>query len=71
MKSKNYILMQIKELYTDKLGWYEYQADGEIEKIKDKTVYELLVIKKQLAESKDGPDMRCLHWFRDEARFDE
>jgi hypothetical protein len=70
MKSKNYILMQIKDLYTNKLGWYDYQADGEIEKIKDKTVYELLVIKKTLAESKDGPDMRCLHWFRDDSRFD-
>lgn len=70
MKSKNYILMQIKELYTGKLGWYEYQADRELEKLKEKTVYELLVIKKQLVESKDGPDMRCLHWFRDESRFD-
>lgn len=70
MKSKNYILMQIKELYTNKLGWYEHQADAEIDKIKDKTVYELLVIKKNLADTTDGPDMRCLHWFRDDARFE-
>jgi hypothetical protein len=70
MKSKNYILMQIKDLYTNKLGLYDHQADGEIEKIKDKTVYELLVIKKTLSESEDGPNMQCLHWFRDESRFD-
>jgi hypothetical protein len=41
MKSKSYILMQIKELYVQKFGYYPYQADGEVDKIKDHTVYEL------------------------------
>ena len=62
--------MQIKDLYTDKLGLHDYQADAEIEKLKDKTVYELLVMKKTLSDSEDGPKMQCLHWFRDESRFD-
>lgn len=70
MKSKSYILMQIQELYVNKRGYYPYQAEMEVEKIKDKTVYELLTIKKELAESENTSDTTCLHWFRDDTRFD-
>jgi hypothetical protein len=70
MKSKSYILMQIKDLYVEKFGYYPYQADVEVDKIKEHTVYELLTIKKELTEKPCETDMRCLHWFRDDTRFD-
>ena len=70
MKSKAYILMQIKDIYVNKFGYYPYQADVEVDKIKERTVYELLTIKKELTEREDEQDMTCLHWFRDEKRFD-
>lgn len=61
--------MQIKELYVNKFGYYPYQADMQIDTIKDQTVYELLTIKKELTE-RECADMTCLHWFRDDTRFD-
>ncbi len=47
MKSKNYILQQIKELLIDRKSYSEERADQYIETIKTKTVYELLVEKKR------------------------
>tara|TARA_B100000287_G_scaffold117133_1_gene109056 strand:+ start:3297 stop:3515 length:219 start_codon:yes stop_codon:yes gene_type:complete len=70
MKSKSYILMQIKDIYINKYGYYPYQAEQEVDKIKERTVYELLTIKKELTEKEHYQDMTCLHWFRDDARFD-
>ncbi|QIG59520.1 hypothetical protein [Dishui Lake phycodnavirus 2] len=70
MKSKSYILMQIKELYVNKFGYYPYQADMEVDKVKDHTVYQLLTLKKELTEKECNTDMTCLHWFRDDTRFD-
>lgn len=63
--------MQIRDLYMNKYGYYPYQADREVEKVQDRTVYELLTIKKELMEREHHPDMTCLHWFRDESRFEE
>lgn len=63
--------MQIKDLYVKKFGYYPYQADMEVDKIKERTVYELLNIKKELTEKEETcGDMTCLHWFRDDTRFD-
>ena len=62
--------MQIKDIYVNKFGYYPYQADVEVDKIKERTVYELLTIKKELTEREDEQDMTCLHWFRDDKRFD-
>jgi len=70
MKSKSYILMQIKDIYINKYGYYPYQAEQEVDKIKERTVYELLTIKKELTEKEHYQDMTCLHWFRDDTRFD-
>ena len=44
MKSKNYILMQIKTILMDRKSYRENKADEYVENIKDKTVYELLAV---------------------------
>jgi|TARA_Y100000361_G_C11054946_1_gene287352 hypothetical protein len=49
MKSKNYILKQIKDLLIDRKSYSDDKADKYIEDIKTKTVYELLVMKKELS----------------------
>jgi len=62
--------MQIKDLYVNKFGYYPYQAEQLMENVKDKTVYELLMLKKELETKEHYEDMTCLHWFRDDRRFD-
>jgi|TARA_Y100000389_G_scaffold70780_1_gene67478 hypothetical protein len=60
MKSKNYILQQIKEILIDKKSYSEERADQYIEGIKNKTVYELLVEKKELSIQEDEyRDVSC------------
>jgi|TARA_R110001606_G_scaffold399244_1_gene582674 hypothetical protein len=60
MKSKNYILQQIKEILIDKKSYSEDRADQYIEGIKNKTVYELLVEKKELSIQEDEyRDVSC------------
>ena len=60
MKSKNYILQQIKEILIDKKSYSEERADQYIEGIKNKTVYELLVEKKELSIQEDeSRDVSC------------
>ena len=68
MKSKSYILSQVRKLLLDNRGYYEDEADKYIEDIKNKTVYELLVIKKDLSENKEYPDVSCMRWYREEHR---
>lgn len=68
MKSKSYILSQVKKLLLNNRGYYEDEADKYIENIKNKTVYELLVIKKDLSENKEYPDVSCMRWYREEDR---
>ena len=57
MKSKAYILGQIRELFVDNRALTYEQADEKIEEIKNMTVYELLVLKKELASSVELPDL--------------
>lgn len=67
MKSKNYVLMQIKNLLIKNRGYYEREADEYVEQVKDKTVYELLVIKKELASKREYPDISFMsRWFKQE-----
>lgn len=66
MKSKNYILSQIKDLLQSNRGYHESEAIDYIENIKSKTVYELLVIKKELSEHKEFPEVSCMRWYREE-----
>lgn len=61
MKSKTYILKQIKDLLVDNKAYSERRADQYVESVKDKTVYELLVIKKNLGEDmKEHADVSCM-----------
>jgi len=61
MKSKTYILKQIKDLLIDNKAYSEHRADQYVEAVKDKTVYELLVIKKNLSEDqKEHMDVSCM-----------
>jgi hypothetical protein len=61
MKSKTYILKQIKDLLIDNKAYSERRADQYIENVKDNTVYELLVIKKDLASQlKEHADVSCM-----------
>jgi lipopolysaccharide biosynthesis glycosyltransferase len=66
MKSKAFILHQITNLLDKNRGFCE----EEIEKWKDenatKTVYELLVIKKELSEKVEFQDVSIMKWFREE-----
>jgi hypothetical protein len=49
MKSKKFILNQIKELMLEK-GHSEADADKYVDEVKENTVYELLVLKKEIKE---------------------
>ena len=60
MKSKNYILQQIKEVLIDRKAYSESRADKYIEGVKDKTVYELMVLKKEL--SMEEEELRDVSW---------
>lgn len=68
MKSKKYILMQLKELMTEKFGKSDEEADAYIEEVKTRTVYELLVLKKELKEKKheveEDDEISTRRWFR-------
>jgi hypothetical protein len=65
MKSKAYILMQIGELLEKNRGLCPEEVKEWIKENEDKKVYELLVIKKELAESpKEYTDVSVMRWFR-------
>lgn len=66
MKSKAFILHQIGELLDKNRGMCEDEIAQWKEDNKDKTVYELLVIKKDLAEKKVYQDVSFMKWFRDD-----
>jgi hypothetical protein len=60
MKSKIYILMRIKEILMSRKSYTSDEADAYIETINDKTVYELLVLKKELSASdEEYLDISC------------
>jgi hypothetical protein len=59
--------MQIGDLLEKNRGLCPQEVDEWIEDNKSKTVYELLVIKKKLAESpKEFRDVSVMRWFREE-----
>ena len=69
MKSKNYILLQIKQLLIDRKSYMEERADKYIEEVRSKTVYELLTLKKQLSvEEEEFRDVsyRASIWHEEE-----
>lgn len=60
MKSKNYILQQIKEVLIDRKAYSESRADKYVEEVKEKTVYELMVLKKELSTEEE--ELRDVSW---------
>jgi len=57
MKSKAYILHQIKELLVDRHGYTQAKAERYAELHKEDKVYELLVLKKSLSEQEEYPEV--------------
>ena len=67
MKSKAFILHQIEELLEKNRGLCEEEITQWMNENKEKTVYELLTIKKNLTESpKEFRDISVMRWFREE-----
>jgi len=60
MKSKNMILLQMKDILMERKDYTEAQAEKWLEDNKDKTVYELLVMKKELTTvEQEYRDVSC------------
>jgi hypothetical protein len=64
MKSKSYILMQIGDLLRTNRGLCDEEVEEWMKENEEKKVYELLVIKKELSETKEYPDVSIMRWFR-------
>jgi hypothetical protein len=56
--------MQIGELLKKNRGLCDEEVDDWVQENEEKTVYELLTIKKELSESKEYPDVSVMRWFR-------
>ena len=65
MKSKAFILMQIEELLKSNRGLCEQEIKEWLGENGDRTVYELLTIKKKLSETQEYQDVSCMRWFRE------
>ena len=65
MKSKAFIFMQIEELLKSNRGLCEQEIKEWLEENRDRTVYELLTIKKELSETQEYQDVSCMRWFRE------
>ena len=65
MKSKAFILRQICELLETNRGLCDEEIEEWYKENEDKTVYELLTIKKELSETKEYRDVSVMSWFRE------
>jgi len=65
MKSRAYIVMQIKELLEKNRGLCDQEIEEWLKENEDRTVYELLTIKKELSETQEFQDVSCMRWFRE------
>ena len=68
MKSKAFILRQIGELLEKNRGFCDSEIADWVNGNDSKTVYELLVFKKELSQSKEYQDVSCSNWFKAENR---
>tara|TARA_R110002050_G_scaffold244513_1_gene381351 strand:+ start:122 stop:328 length:207 start_codon:yes stop_codon:yes gene_type:complete len=66
MKSKAYILLQIRELLKKNRGFCDEEVDIWTKENEKKTVYELLTFKKEISQSQEYHDVSCVRWFREE-----
>lgn len=65
MKSKAYILMQIGELLRTNRGLCDEEVEDWLKENEEKTVCELLTIKKTISETYEYPDVSCTRRFRE------
>tara|TARA_R100000908_G_C3731516_1_gene130754 strand:- start:590 stop:787 length:198 start_codon:yes stop_codon:yes gene_type:complete len=65
MKSKAFILRQIGELLEKNRGLCDEEIKEWYKENEDKTVYELLTIKKHLSQTQEFPDVSTMRWFRE------
>jgi len=56
--------MQIGDLLRTNRGLCDEEVEEWVKENEAKTVYELLVIKKELSESKEYTDVSFMRWFR-------
>jgi len=64
MKSKAFILHQIEDLLAKNRGLCDEEISQWRNENESKTVYGLLVIKKDLSEKKEFQDVSVMKWFR-------
>jgi hypothetical protein len=72
-KGKAYILRQIRDLVQEKRGYDEEESEAYVKEHLEKTVYELLVLKKDLENEERDPGRResydSSHWYKGELRY--
>jgi hypothetical protein len=72
-KGKAYILRQIRDLVLEKRGYDEEESEAYVKEHLEKTVYELLVLKKDLENEERDPGRResydSSHWYKGELRY--
>ena len=65
MKSKAFILRQIGELLEKNLGLCDEEIEEWYKENENKTVYELLTIKKHLSQTQEFQEVSTMRWFRE------
>jgi len=72
-KGKAYILRQIRDLVVNKRAYSEEEAEDYIKEHLEDTVYQLLVLKKELEDQEpvDVFEPPSVRWFRGEMRCSE
>jgi hypothetical protein len=72
-KGKAYILRQIRDLAQEKRGYDDEEGEAFVKEHLEKTVYELLVLKKDLENEERDPGRResydSSHWYKGELRY--
>jgi hypothetical protein len=58
--------MQIGELLEKNRGLCDEEIDEWMKENENKTVYELLSLKKEFSQSQEYKDVSCVRWFREE-----
>jgi hypothetical protein len=66
MKSKAYILTEIRQLLKKNRGFCEEEIDEWVTENEKMTVCQLLELKQELSKGKEYRDVSCMRWFREE-----
>jgi hypothetical protein len=66
MKSKVYIISEIRQLLEKNRGFCEEEIDEWVKENEEMSVCELLELKNELAKGKEYRDVSCMTWFREE-----